>query len=282
MSIDPKRCKMWHYADRDTSGLNEEECKDLLDTMKPPSKQLIPALGRKLEGDPDYDYELIYGNRRRWVCEFYNINLEVKITEDDDTTCLKYMHDENAPRKDISAMERARSFYRQLNAKNKEGVYLFATDGKPSLNQLAKHLTESRATIQRAVNAAPLWEMKEACNELGDIRNLSIPMATKLVKAGLEEPKRFSSAVKQLKKENKGGDAKMKSPAAAKLLLSFYEQSTSLEPENRKYLAKGAGEVSLKSKANGRCSLSFHKDIFSLSKSEYKALLMNIYDDNQH
>jgi ParB/RepB/Spo0J family partition protein len=281
VSVDPKRCKMWEFADRDALGLNEEECKDLLDTMSPPNKQLIPALGRKLNDDPNFDYELIYGNRRRWVCDYYNINLEVKLTDDDDTACLRYMHDENAPRKDISAMERARSFYRQLNAVDKDGNYLFATDGKPSLNQLAKHLTESRATIQRAVNAAPLWDMKEVCEVLGDVRSLSIPIATKLVNAKQEDPKRFDSAVKLLKKENSKNKNPLKAPAAAKRLLAIFADTTSGVPQNRKYLAKGAGEVTLKSKPNGSCSLSFHRDLFGLSKDDYQALVMKIYEDNK-
>jgi ParB/RepB/Spo0J family partition protein len=281
VSVDPKRCKMWEFADRDPQGLNEEECKDLLDTMSPPNKQLIPALGRKLNDDPDYDYELIYGNRRRWVCDYYNINLEVKLTDDDDHACLKHMHDENAPRKDISAMERARSFYRQLNAVGKDGEYLFATDGKPSSNQLAKHLTESRATIQRAISAAPLWDMKSACEVLGDVRNLSIPMAIKLVKANQDEPKRFETAVKNLKKEFSKSKVQLKAPAAAKRLLNIFEDTTARAQQNRKYLTKGAGEVTLKSKANGSVSLSFKKEVFGLTKEDYQSLLMKIYEDNQ-
>jgi ParB-like chromosome segregation protein Spo0J len=70
-----------------------------------------------LAGDAQFDYELIYGMRRRFACEYLNSKLKLRVIEADDTRAAVLMHIENADRQDITAMERALSFQAQLDAR---------------------------------------------------------------------------------------------------------------------------------------------------------------------
>ena len=67
-SVDPKRCRPWKFHNRTSAWYTKEACQDLIDSM-PRDGQMEPALGRKLVGDADFDFELIYGMRRRFAAE---------------------------------------------------------------------------------------------------------------------------------------------------------------------------------------------------------------------
>ena len=68
-------------------------------------------------GDADFDFELIYGMRRRFAAEFTHTKLKIRLTDADDAKAAVLMHIENADRQDITPMERALSFQQQLEAK---------------------------------------------------------------------------------------------------------------------------------------------------------------------
>lgn len=119
-SVDPRRCKPWKYHDRRPGYFTVESCKGMIDSIRR-EKQKMPALARKIEGDPDYDYELIYGMRRRFACEHLNIFLRIVVRDIDDRQAALEMDIENREREDVTAMERAMSYSRQV----KDG--LFAT-----------------------------------------------------------------------------------------------------------------------------------------------------------
>src|SRR5882724_3977249 len=68
LSIDPKRVRAWRYHNRGDTWYTRERCQDLIDSIARDEQQ-VPAVARKLTGDPNFDYELIYGMRRRYACE---------------------------------------------------------------------------------------------------------------------------------------------------------------------------------------------------------------------
>jgi len=78
-SVDPKRCRPWRFHNRTSAWYTKEACQDLIDSM-PRDGQMEPALGRKLVGDADFDFELIYGLRRRFAAEFTHTKLKVRLT----------------------------------------------------------------------------------------------------------------------------------------------------------------------------------------------------------
>ena len=105
-SVDPARCRPWKFHDRTAVWYTKERCQDLIDSVVKDG-QLEPALGRRVVGDPNFDYELVYGMRRRFAAEFTHTKLKLRVTEADDAKAAILMHAENANRKDITAMERA-------------------------------------------------------------------------------------------------------------------------------------------------------------------------------
>ena len=116
LSVDPRRCRPWKYHNRTDAWYTKQQCQDLIDSITKDG-QLEPALARKIVGDPQYDFELIYGMRRRFAAEFTNSKLKIRVTDADDTKSAVLMHIENADRQDITPMERALSFQTQMEAK---------------------------------------------------------------------------------------------------------------------------------------------------------------------
>ena len=68
IEIDPKRVKVWTLQGRIQESLNEEAVADLVESISL-HDQAAPAVVRVLQGDPDFDYEVIDGSRRRFTCE---------------------------------------------------------------------------------------------------------------------------------------------------------------------------------------------------------------------
>src|SRR3974390_1134361 len=94
-AVDPKRCRPWKFHNRTEAWYTRERCQDLIDSVARDGQQ-EPALARKVEGDPAADYELIYGMRRRFACEFNNAKLRIRVIEADDARAAILMHIENA------------------------------------------------------------------------------------------------------------------------------------------------------------------------------------------
>lgn len=149
VDIDPKRCKPWRYHNRDSAWLTRERCADLIHSLQRDG-QLEPILVRALSGDPDADYEIIYGVRRAFACaEIPNQHVVARITDLDDKSCMILMHSENANSKDISDFERAFSFAQQM----KSGYFKNQTE-------MAETMGLSQGTISKMINAAEIFELE--------------------------------------------------------------------------------------------------------------------------
>ncbi len=147
VEIEPSRCKPWKYHNRDMAWLTIERCRDLMISIQN-TGQNMPVLVRKINGDPNHDFELIYGVRRWFSCSVIpNRKLLAHITEADDKTCMVLMHAENAFSKDISEFERAFSFSQQM----KSGVFKNQTE-------MAKAMGVSQGLISRMIKGAELFD----------------------------------------------------------------------------------------------------------------------------
>ena len=65
--VDPARCRMWSGHNREYGLLNEQRCGDLIESIKAQGRQEMPAIVRRVSGDPDFDFEVICGARRHWT-----------------------------------------------------------------------------------------------------------------------------------------------------------------------------------------------------------------------
>ena len=120
--VNPDRCRMWPGHNRDYGALDEERCRDLIDSLKAQGKQEVPALVRRLPGDSHHDFEVISGARRHWSITWLRANhypdfrFLVEIRELSDEEAFRLSDIENRAREDISDFERARDYLRALEA----------------------------------------------------------------------------------------------------------------------------------------------------------------------
>jgi ParB family transcriptional regulator, chromosome partitioning protein len=111
--VDPARCKMWVRHNRRYDLLSPEVCGDLLESLRAQGAQEFPAIVRRIEGDANYDYEVICGARRHWSISYLrqvehrDIKFLIEERELTDEAAFRLADVENRSRLDISDYERA-------------------------------------------------------------------------------------------------------------------------------------------------------------------------------
>src|SRR5579871_4858114 len=114
-SADPFRCRMWSLHDRLDEYVTEDACQAEIESFAKHG-QLIPALGRPIRSDPDFDVEVICGARRLFVARHLNRPFLVEIRELSDRDALIAIDIENRHRRDVSPYERGLSYARWLRS----------------------------------------------------------------------------------------------------------------------------------------------------------------------
>lgn len=268
LQVDPKRCRAWKFHDRAPTWYTRERCLDLVESF-PKDGQQEPALGRRLEGDPNFDYELIYGMRRRFACEFLNRTLKLQLTTADDRRAAVLMHIENADRKDITPMERALSFIRQLHEK------LFRTQEEMAE---AKHL--SKGMVTQMVKAAEIMTVESIAKLFPDITLVPVSGAYKLSvamgDAGTREV--ILSAARHLAKKP---DTSSLTPAAIlKLLTTAPQRSAKTVTVIKTSLnVGGAGRMDITRNPQGKVTLAFPKGFADTTEDEVIAAVRRAFTD---
>jgi ParB family chromosome partitioning protein len=114
--VDPAVCRVWEFHNRDYGALNEESCADLIESFRAQGRQEVPAIVRRLLGDPDYQFEVICGARRHWAVSWMrangspNFRFLVEPRELTDEEAFRIADLENRSRQDLSDVERARDY----------------------------------------------------------------------------------------------------------------------------------------------------------------------------
>lgn len=251
LSVDPKRCRGWKYHNRTAAWYTRERCEDLIQSI-PKDGQQEPALARRITDDADFDYEIIYGMRRRFACEVTNHKLKIRVVEMPDSQAAVLMHLENADRQDITPMERALSFQTQLEAR------LFATQ-----DALAQALNVSKGQVAKMLKAAQLLNHSSIAALLIDRSAVPVDQAYKLASL-MERPGAkdvvLQAAKNLARREEEGGrDARL----VIKQLLASLDQSRKLPPMRREYNVGSAGRAILTRNAKGKVTLAFPKGLGS-------------------
>ncbi|UAJ12741.1 ParB/RepB/Spo0J family partition protein [Glacieibacterium megasporae] len=118
--VDPARCRLWEHHNRDQALLDEVSCADLIDSFKAEGKQRLPAIVRRVKGDPDVDFEIIAGARRHWTVmwlrshNYPNFEFLVTVLALTDEEAFRLADVENRARQDLSDLERARDYAKAL------------------------------------------------------------------------------------------------------------------------------------------------------------------------
>lgn len=149
--VDPAKCRPWRMHNRDLDHLNEESCRDLIDSFLSAKKQRIPAIVRRLKGDPEFEFEIVAGVRRWWTVSWLRAHHHpefdylVTIQSVTDEEAFRISDVENRSRKDISDWERA-----------KEYTVALAEFYEGSQTQMAAHLNLSKSWLSRLLDVARL------------------------------------------------------------------------------------------------------------------------------
>lgn len=119
--VDPARCRIWADHNREYAALTEDNCADLISSLKAQGRQEMPAIVRRITGDPDHDFEVICGARRHWSVSWLRANnypdfrFLVEPREMTDEEAFRVSDLENRSRQDLSAYERAMDYLRALD-----------------------------------------------------------------------------------------------------------------------------------------------------------------------
>jgi len=119
--VDPARCRMWAGHNRDYALLNEQRCEDLIESIKAQGKQEMPAIVRRVPGDPDFDFEVICGARRHWSItwlrahNYPEFKFLIDVREIGDEEAFRLADLENRARDDLTDLERAKDYLRALD-----------------------------------------------------------------------------------------------------------------------------------------------------------------------
>ncbi|EQB19041.1 chromosome partitioning protein ParB [Sphingobium lactosutens DS20] len=239
--VDPARCRPWRLHNRDLDHLNEETCRDLIDAFLSAKKQRIPAIVRRLQGDPDFDFEIIAGVRRwwtvKWLREHHHPEYDylVTIQSVSDEEAFRVSDIENRSRKDISDWERAKEYSRAL-----------AEFYNGSQAEMAEHLKISRSWLSRLLDVARLPQSIVAA--FSDPHDITVRIArdVKPLSVDAKMLPLMEAEARLIESERADLGAKLPGAEVAKRLVR-----ATVAPKQ-----KGGAEVELKAK-NGRAMLRY-------------------------
>jgi len=265
-SVEPRRCRPWAYHNRGAIWYTRDRCQDLIESIAKDGQQ-EPAVARKLVGDPSFDYELIYGMRRRFACEFLNAKLKLRVIEADDARAAVLMHIENADRQDITPMERALSFQSQLEAK------IF-----PTQEALSDAIGLTKGQVSKLVKAATLMRQGTISQLFPDKSTVPVDATYKLAtlwdRPGAKEVI-LKAAQNLLQKERAGRSA----ADLLKALLSSLDRSKKFDPVQKQYNLGTAGRVIVTRNARGKVTLAFPQGLGGIGTSDVVAAVEQIVKD---
>ena len=120
--VDPASCMMWSRHNRAYDLLTEENCRELIDSLRSQGQQEFPAIVRRLPVGQGAEYEVICGARRHFAISWLRANnypqfrylIEVRDLTDEEAFRLADI--ENRDRADLSDYERARDYLQALGA----------------------------------------------------------------------------------------------------------------------------------------------------------------------
>ena len=163
--VDPARCRMWARHNRRYDLLSEAACADLLESLRAQGEQEFPAIVRRVEDDPAFDYEVVCGARRHWSVthlrnvEHRDIRFLIEERELSDEAAFRLADVENRSRKDICDYERA------LDYRNAVETYYGGV-----AQRMAERLEVSKTWLSRFLDLAKL--PTDIIEAFGDVRQL--------------------------------------------------------------------------------------------------------------
>ena len=149
--LDPARVRIWPGNARSYAHLSEESCRELIDSIIAEGAQKVPAVVRRVDGDPTHDFEVIAGTRRHWSISWLRahsypeMQFVAQVANLDDEAAFRLADLENRARKDVSDLERARNYADALK-----------THYGNHLTRMAERLKVSKGWLSKMVKVASI------------------------------------------------------------------------------------------------------------------------------
>ena len=147
--LDPARVRVWQGNARVYGDLTRENVGELIDSIIAEGGQKVPAIVRRIEGNDDFDYEVIAGTRRHFAISWLRANsypdmkLLAQVADLDDEAAFRLADFENPARKDVSDLERARNYAAALT-----------THYGGHLTRMAERLKLSKGWLSKMIKVA--------------------------------------------------------------------------------------------------------------------------------
>ena len=147
--LDPARVRPSQFRNRDERSFERPEFRELVDSIRAAGGNSVPVNVRRVDDDPDYDYEIVYGLRRHRACLEAGLPLLAIVHREDelqDKAVYQAMTRENSQRDDLTPWEWGQHYARGL------GQY-YSTQ-----KELADDNGRSEAHVSLALDLASLPE----------------------------------------------------------------------------------------------------------------------------
>jgi ParB family transcriptional regulator, chromosome partitioning protein len=265
-SVDPKRVRPWKYHNRTDSWYTRDRCQDLIESIARDGQQ-EPAVARKLSGDAEYEYELIFGMRRRYACDVLGRKLKLRVVDVDDARAAVLMHIENADRQDITPMERALSFQTQIEAK------IFATQ-----EALGDAMGLSKPQVSKMLKAAQLMKQGTIGPLFLDKSAVPVEQAYKLATL-LERPGAKEIILQAAKNLGRDGEGRRDAGELLRSLIGSLDRSKKFSPIQKQYNVGASRRVLVTRNARGKVTLAFAQGLQGLERAEVLTAMEQILKD---
>ena len=149
--VDPATCRMWARHNRLYDLLTPDNCADLIGSIRAQGRQEIPAVVRRLRGDPDHAYEVVSGARRHFAVTHLRetehrreVQFLIEVRDLADEEAFRFSDLENRSRQDISDYERGREYLAALDAYYGGNLTRMAERMEMSKGTLSSYLSVAR------------------------------------------------------------------------------------------------------------------------------------------
>lgn len=119
--VDPARVRIWSGNSRNYDELTAANCRDLIGSIVREGMQKVAAIVRPVFDDEQFEYEIISGTRRHFAVSYLrgttmpDLRLLVQVEILDDEGAFRLADFENRARRDLTDVERAKSYAAALN-----------------------------------------------------------------------------------------------------------------------------------------------------------------------
>lgn len=158
--LDASRVRFSQFANRLEGHFRSAEFSDLLETIRAAGGNVQPGMVRPIFGDPDHDYEVVFGHRRLRAVQLAQVPFLALVREVSDIALLDAMSRENLARSNLSIYEWGLHYRNVLQAYKAQG----ADSGLPQTQrQLAQSYGIHESIVSTAMSAANLPEAVIQC-----------------------------------------------------------------------------------------------------------------------